>query len=514
MKTKILSIIAAGLLTLSSCDMDLEQPGSITIGESVETAQDVRGFRNNIYGNIRALCSGSYVTSTELQSDFFMGLRGNGGRGSTMAQATFNPSTGTFSGSYGGCYGVIVTCNFLLDRANALLDRGTLDEQSVAEVKHYLAETKFMRAYIYYWLFDHFCQTYSEDKANTPALGLQLVHVFDPNMTPSTYPGRSTMAEVVDLVNTDLKQAFDELVEWEKLDATDCKPNAPYVSSYAVAALQARWALLTKDYATAIDKANYVIKSHNYALSTGEEYINMWATDQGNELIFVPFVNNQEAGSVSSYFDAFNYTSDFPTRVDYVPTWSVINSYADTDIRFDAFFAGLEMTVDAQPTAAFIFYKYPGNESLIVGGTNNYKNKPKPFRLSEQYLILAEAAQLANREAEANAALNTLRKARISDYKDQTFTGVRLRDEIRAERAKELIGEGFRISDLRRWGLGFTRDTEYGNLGAQYVPINTLFLTADMAVRYQPNDYRYTWAIPQDEFEVNPQLKGQQNPGY
>ena len=506
--------MAAGALVLSSCDMNLEQPGSITVGESVQTADDVRGFRNNLYGSLRALCGGAYITDSELQSDFFIGLRGNGGRGSTMSQSTFNPSTATISDNYSGCYSVMKTVNFLLAEATRLIDSGTLTADEVAEVNRYIAETKFMRAYIYFWLFDHYCQDYTPDKANTVGLGLQLVTVYNPNMTPAEYPGRSTMAEAVELINKDLEDAFNGLQEWETADATDCVPNAPYVSSYAVAALQARVALVTHDYSTAVSKSQFVIGSPNYALTTGQAYINMWSNDQGSELIFVPFVDANESAYVGSFFDAYNYISNWPTRVDYIPTFDVVNSYADEDIRFEAFFAGVEMVVDAQPTAAFVFYKYPGNQALITGTTNNYKNKPKPFRLSEQYLILAEAAQASNDETVANEALNTLRQARISGYTAQSFSGTRLRDEIRSERAKELIGEGFRISDLRRWGLGFSRSSEYMNFGPQYTPVQDLFLSGDLAVRYQANDYRYTWPIPNDEFEVNHQLAGQQNPGY
>lgn len=514
MKKTLLSIFAIGLLSLSSCDMDLEAPGTINVEESVQTADDVKGFRNNIYSSIRALTSGAYITDTELQSDLFMGLRGNGGRGSTMSQGTFNPSTGDISSNYSGCYSVMKTINFLLEQANNLKEAGTLTEDEVAEVNRYIAETRFMRAYIYFWLFDHYCQAYTPDKANTPGLGLQLVTIYNPNMTPAEYPGRSTMAEAIKLINEDLTAAFDGLAEWETGDASDCMPNSPYVSSYAVAAMQARVALVTQDYQTAIDKAQFVIDSPNYALATGQNYTNMWSNDEGSELIFVPFVDASESAYVGSFFDAYNYITNFPTRVDYVPTYSVITSYGDNDIRLDAFYAAIEMTVDAQPTGGFIFYKFPGNRALINGNTNDYKNKPKPFRLSEQYLILAEAAQALNQEDIANSALNDLRKARISGYRDQTHTGTRLRDEIRSERAKELIGEGFRISDLRRWGLGFTRDASYEDFGPEYTILSDLFLSADVAVRYQPNDYRYTWPIPNDELEVNAQLKGQQNPGY
>lgn len=66
------------------------------------------------------------------------------------------------------------------------------------------------------------------------------------------------------------------------------------------------------------------------------------------------------------------------------------------------------------------------------------------------------------------------------------------------------------MSDLRRWGVGFSRYASY--------PINpdleSQWVVAGTSVSYQPNDYRYTWPIPASEMDINPQLKGQQNPGY
>ena len=43
-----------------------------------------------------------------------------------------------------------------------------------------------------------------------------------------------------------------------------------------------------------------------------------------------------------------------------------------------------------------------------------------------------------------------------------------------------------------------------------YLPGNSNTEALDM----DANDYRMVWAIPQNEMDVNPQLKGQQNPGY
>ena len=77
------------------------------------------------------------------------------------------------------------------------------------------------------------------------------------------------------------------------------------------------------------------------------------------------------------------------------------------------------------------------------------------------------------------------------------------------ERAKELFGEGFRFTDLKRWGKGFARseaqdDQIISNAGGS----NTEFLakTAD--------DPHWVWPVPQAEIDANPQIKDQQNAGY
>ena len=83
---------------------------------------------------------------------------------------------------------------------------------------------------------------------------------------------------------------------------------------------------------------------------------------------------------------------------------------------------------------------------------------------------------------------------------------------IRDERAKELIGEGFRISDLRRWGLGFNRQANFGAIGMSGVMQIVNNYTNNVVLN--ANDYRYVWPIPQFEFTVNPNIAGQQNSGY
>lgn len=515
MKKILFSVLALGALALSSCDMNETQPGTIPDNKAIQTAEDCLSFRNGLYASLRALMAGDYITRTELETDYYVGIVGNGNRGMSFNTATVTSSLTDVTEPYDGSYSVMKNVNFLLEMANNLLESGNLSEAEQADVKRYIAETRFMRAYIYYYLFDHYCQAYSTDKADQEGLGLSLVTIYAPTGDTSKYPGRSTMNQVKSLVDEDLAAAFSGLQEYEKVNPEYCVPNASYLSSFAVAALQARWALLTKDYKAAIEKAEYVTNSGKFPLAKGDDYKRMWTADQGTELIFVPFVDASESAYVGSFNDAWNYYANFPDRVDYIPTNATINLYdMDNDIRFESFFEGWSINVSGTAYDAFIMQKFPGNDALI-SGTNEYKNKPKPFRTSELYLIIAEARAsdgAMKNEGEANIALNKIKEARFTGkkFEEETYTGVALVNEIRKERAKELIGEGFRLSDLRRWGLGYERDGSYPL--APETENAIIFSTTQVA--FSPNDFRYVWPIPASEMEINPQLKGQQNPGY
>lgn len=502
---------------LTSCDMDEVQPGVIPDSEAINNAEDVLAFRNNLYSSLRAIMAGEYITDTELEMDKFVGISGNGNRGMELNTAMVNSSSSSVTDSYNGIYSVMKNVNFLLENAERLIASGSMSASEIAAVNRYIGETHFIRAYLYFYLYDHFCQPFTAAIAQKPALGLSIVTVYDPTGDTSKYPGRSTLEQVKDLINDDLTAAFDALVEFEKTDKTNCRPSASYISSYAVAAMQARVAMSFLDYKTAVDKANYVIGANSgsgaiFSLSQGESYKKIWTEDTGTELIFVPFVDVNESAYIGSFNNAWNYYANYPTRVDYIPTYSTYSAYDESDIRYESFFEAMEITVSGGQYDVLAFTKFPGNSSL-VSGIDEYKNKPKPFRLSEMYLILAEASAMdgvAKNEGNANTALNTLRAARISGYQTEQFSGTGLVNAIREERAKELIGEGFRMSDLRRWNLGFTRDGSYPDVPE----VEDIIILSSTAISFTPGDYRYTWPIPAEEMQNNPQLNGQQNPGY
>ncbi len=508
MKKIFLSLLLVGGL-LSSCDMDKTPVGTLDETTAIQSVNDCFRFRNGIYSSMRSLSTGAYISYPEIQMDMFQGLISNGNRIGTIANGSILSSDGDIEAIWAGLYTRINNVNFFLEKASIVLENTELTEANVSDITRYIGEAKFARAYYYYWLMDHFCGVYSAENGDKEGLGLPIVTVYNPTGDRSKYPGRSSMNDTYVFIEQDLTDAYAALAAYEEDDNSACAPNSAYVSTYTVDALSARLALLKGDYQTAITKAETVINSQVYALAEGDDYIAMWETDLSSELIFSPFVDVNEVGTISSTGSA--WLSIYGDNADYVPTYDALAMYGQGDVRFDAFFNVWYLSISGTEIPAYVFFKYPGNESLKIGTAMNLMNRPKPFRLSEQYLILAEAAAATGTQnKKANDALNALRAKRIEGYVAQEYTGVALRDQIREERTKELIGEGFRMSDLRRWGQGFERNPSH----PENPYIEDALVVAGKDLSYSAGDHRFVWPIPSAEMETNPQLAGQQNPGY
>ena len=94
---------------------------------------------------------------------------------------------------------------------------------------------------------------------------------------------------------------------------------------------------------------------------------------------------------------------------------------------------------------AYYTQKYPGRDGQI------YVNNPKVFRLSEIYLIAAEAALKTNNNPKAAKYIDDLRLHRIEGYAEGSTTDVTI-DDILTERRLELNGEGHMAWDMWRNG--------------------------------------------------------------
>lgn len=522
MKKVYLGLLMSAALLTTSCDMDTTHFGVISQENYIETVSDCDAFINGIYGTLRGISGDGSILPIfypEIQMDQFVGIVDNGNRGGVMSTGQIKAGDTDLANIFYNCYVLINETNYFDPRVDLLIESDEISAANQELLKYYKGSAKFARAYAYWYLFDKYVW-YDAAKLDQAGLGLPIEKEFHPSGDRSTYQPRTTIAETVAYINSELAEAYDLIKEYEtNVSAGYCAPNAARISSYTVAALQARFALQCNDYVTAAQKAELVINSGLYELTPADQYASMWVNDEGKELLFVPYAEQGQGGKA---FGVNYLRNNQKNSSDYIPTLDALMAYDEGDVRFDAFFEVYNpMQIQGVQYVAYAFNKFPGNPALNTGSTNALLNKAKPFRLSELYLVAAEAYAAdgaAKNETKANSYLNALRKARIEGYTAQTYSGATLQKAVRDERGKELIGEGFRLGDLRRWGNGFTRKAGYDELiGTELAVLGEVFegiAAQTNGITYSATDYRFIWPIPTREIQVNPQIKGQQNPGY
>lgn len=136
--------------------------------------------------------------------------------------------------------------------------------------------------------------------------------------------------------------------------------------------------------------------------------------------------------------------------------------------------------------------KYLGNEEF-TNAQILHVSMPKVLRLSEQYLIRAEAyVQQAQPDyGRAGKDITTLRTARYSTYGGSTaLSASNAMEVIEAERVKELYMEGFRLHDLKRWHKGFERKPQDQSLAN------------GSSLKVEADDPLFVWPIPQHELDA------------
>jgi hypothetical protein len=273
-------------------------------------------------------------------------------------------------------------------------------------------------------------------------------------------PGKLTIGEFYSNLWKDIKDA-------QELIKSDSNIR---LSHDAIIALSARIALYQKDYNKASEYTSELI--NKYPLATAKEFEGIWEDTSNAEVIFKLKRNNDDKIRPNIFWYDFSSGKSL-----YYASKKLRNQFdADNDMRYEHFF-GVENED--------IISKYDGS------AFNDRINDYKVFRISEMYLIRAEASlQLGNTQG-ATSDINTLRENRIKGV--SKFNTVALKD-ILQERFLELSFEGHRYFDLKRLGMPLERE-DYD------LAVDTDELTV------QPFEEFYQLPIPQKEIQANPGLK-------
>jgi len=409
-------------------------------------------------------------------------------------------------GLYGRCMFTITLCNeFIRESApDKLTSRGI----SADQVKPMRAEARFVRAFQYWVLMDLFANPAFADET-------QGIGKFNPE--------QSNRQKLFDFIEKEMQAVEADLV-------------APRQNEYGRADKAAAWALLArlylnaesyglaKKYTEAIAFSKRVIDAYPALNSMNNNYRNLLLADNHsngsqNEFIWTLnydglktqnfggttfMVNASVGGDMNSEFSGLGGWGGIRTTRRLPDLFPDANGNGDKRAQF---FTGhnIEIAKISEFKDGYGVTKF--RNRTASGGFGNDPNKTfsdidfPVFRLSEMYLIYAEAAHPTRGGTGGSSALalNYLNQLRTrAQVTAPAITSYDL-DYILAERGRELYWEGHRRTDLVR----FNRFTE----GTYLWPWK-----GGIKDGVGVDAFRKVYPIPAPEVASNPNMR--QNPGY
>lgn len=318
---------------------------------------------------------------------------------------------------------------------------------------------------------------YGFDTTDGSAPGIPYQNV----VSTSDQPVRLTTSEVYALIDADFTQAAGLITN------TDISfPTQDFITFQ-----RARNALYSGSYGTAVTLASSLIGS--YPLATPAQYQAMFIDADVTEVVYrYDNVLGANQGIAFEFqFTGGNHHSEMSN--------GLYDSFDPADVRF-----AVNVRADSDPngvnpnTPGLLFYeKYPeGSDGFFI---NDFKS----MRISEMYLIRAEAYAMQSQFGPAAADVQAIRTIRNSPVVGTSYGSiVDAISDIKDERRIELALEGHRFSDIARYrnilGIGVERDPRDCPGGTP----------CSIAI----NDRRFILPLPFAELNGNPNI--QQAPGY
>lgn len=512
---KKILFIAALTLSVVSCDMDKMPYDAIPDTEALVTPSDFANMRVGLYSGMRSSIGGdAFYNSTEIQCDGFHAVVGYSNTLGDMYRWTHTSQASAMSTVYGNYQAIISRANFIIDGYNKcdMSNDMLFTENDKAEIKNIKGEAFFVRAYALYMLSQYFCADYEASTADNLNSGVSYVLNYAPSSSPSTYPARKTLNKTYAQIKNDMDSAAYYIT-------TEGAPSSIRISKDAITALRARVALSMDDYSNAAAYAEQLISTGTYILAAAgtttpddglAELEDLWYNDGGNETILQLAIASLDEIAAAT---GTRYQPYQPGSVpDYIPTQTLLDLYSGLDYRKYIYFNELTLTTVNGSTGTVLGLNKYLDQGRLWNEFDQQESarfviEPKVFRIAEMYLIAAEGYAQAGNIDKASEYLNALEASRIYMYPGQAFsTKEGIMAEIQNERQREMVAEGSRLFDMKRWKLDMKRGEP------QQADLCLLPGATTTALVKKANDNKFVWPIPKHEIDANPQIV--QNPGY
>ncbi|NEM98417.1 RagB/SusD family nutrient uptake outer membrane protein [Pontibacter burrus] len=458
---------------LVGCESLLEKEPRDRLSEE-ETFKDLDGVKTALAGAYGSLVKiETYNARLMLYPDITAGNSHYVNRQTDFLYEEFNfrqtALEGTMQDTYSALYSILNTVNNIIKYTPTTLYATEKDKNRV------LAEARMLRALLHFDLARLYARPYTHTaNASHPGIVVNL----KTRLYTDPLPERSTVAETYAAIEEDIVTA---LALFENSNPVFGGNSQYFFNSNAAKALLAKVYLYKSDWQNAYKLADEVIGSKQYQLVSTNNYTSSWsATTPSSESIFELAIGPNFSGtSLGSYYDLLD------SKLTFAATNDLLSLYSDTDIR------GAQSLFNSKEINGTLYYF---TKKYGRGGVN--ATNIKLLRLSEMYLIRAEAAaELSNLE-QANQDLNLIRLRADAVAEELNITDkTALLNAILLERRKELAFEGNLHYDLLRRKQG----------------INRMDCSAQVcSLPYE--DYRLILPLPKATTDVNPKLL--QNPGY
>lgn len=426
-KIFLISCIAACVGLFSSCEGFLtENPADVLPGsEAFNTAADFEHIMNGVYWSLgtHRFLGRNVLAVGDVSSDL-----------STHSAIT-NHFLNTFN------YIILDSDIFLneiwefgyrtINGAARIIQAGAnppahFTEHDMAIVHTQMAQAYAVRALVTFYLTNIFGLPYSDVNRST----LGVVNVTAP-VAPFERVERATVAENYAHILSDIARAKEVFAKPGVRNLSQA-----FMNRTAVYALEARVKLYMQDYEGAIAAANQAIALRGGSIvTTAEAYEAMFRTlaISSEDIFFIAKAEDDHlsANSLTTLYNSYGVgISNL-----------VFDKLSPNDIRL--------------PLLSTIHTAGMGGKMSGIHANPQVANVPI-LRLPEQYLILAEAYALRETPDFARARENLLVVAasRNPDLDVTTIPeSIDIMSYIILERKLELVQEGHRFFDLRRWGL-------------------------------------------------------------
>lgn len=543
MKYKIFYILGLLLLpfTFSSCDLDKDPLDQFSEDSFYDSPSNIdlaltSLYRGNITNGLEFSPSDwwSYqgLIMMEHISDNAFDRRGVNNPLFRISNGTLDATNGVINNYWKASYTRIGYCNRFLT--------GMESQPENDENNHKIAEARFIRATMYFYLASYF--------HDVPLVTEVLTGEEANNVE------KASQSEILDWIVLELRSAANSLMPFEELSSA----NQGRATKQAALAFLGRTYLLMKDWVNGATTYKEIIDLNENALHNNYQELFYPSTGAGNkENIFYIQYKEDYFGSglpqhafsakdggwslvnpANGLFEAYemingeSFSYDNPIydhnkpgenrdpRLDYTIYYNGA-SFMGTEYKIDPDYEGTEnlgYKAEASRTG-YMMRKY-FEESSTIDNLMSYSAVTPIIRYAEVLLSYAECINEQGKMSQEimDATINTIRSRESVNMPAKTSLDKESnRNIIRNERRVELGMEGIRYWDLLRWNIAHENlseeiwgaqcigSTTYASTTKKLDPTgNMRWYVADRKFRKETD---YKWPIPQSEQNINPNLR-------